>query len=276
MKKLFLAILMAQTVWAGFAKEKKTYRPVRIAMAQIFCLDGDRSGNLVRIENALKEASKNKVELIAFPESAILGWQNPEAYKRATPIPGEDSDLLCGLAKKYKMFVCIGLDEKDGDKLYDSAILIDDSGQILMKHRKVNVLPEYMNPPYTVGERKTVSIVKTKFGNIGILICADTFQSELLTLPDEQKLDVLLVPYGWNAPEGLWPGHGKELQKVVVNASKKLNCSVVGTDLVGEMSHGPFSGEIYGGQSIAYDNKKDRFYFGADRDKDLVIFTLNL
>lgn len=75
-------------------------------MAQILCIDGDRAGNFVRIENALIEAKKQNIEIIVFPESSILGWQNPDAHKRADPIPGDDSNRLCELAEKYGIFIC--------------------------------------------------------------------------------------------------------------------------------------------------------------------------
>jgi predicted amidohydrolase len=84
---------------------------IKIAMCQIFVLDGDRAGNFVRIENAICEAKESGAEIVCLPETAILGWVNPDAHKRAHPIPGEDSDRLCNLAKKYKVHLCAGLEE---------------------------------------------------------------------------------------------------------------------------------------------------------------------
>ena len=155
---------------------------VSIAMAQIFCLDGDREGNLVRIENAIAEARLKGAEIVALPESCILGWVNPAAHQRAFPIPGEDSEKLCALAKKYEVYLSIGLDEKEGDRLYGSCLLIDNNGKIRLKHRKINVLPELMTPPYSVGDG--VNAVETEFGRIGILICADSAREEQ---PDAQE-----------------------------------------------------------------------------------------
>ena len=40
---------------------------VKIAMAQIFCLDGDIAGNFVRIENAIIEAKEKQANIIVFP-----------------------------------------------------------------------------------------------------------------------------------------------------------------------------------------------------------------
>jgi predicted amidohydrolase len=251
----------------------KTQR-VKIAMAQIFCLDGDRLGNLLRIENAAKEAHLQKADIVLFPESSIFGWVNPVAHERATPIPGGDSDSLCQMAKKYKIHICIGLDEKEGEKLFDSAILIDDKGVILLKHRKINVLANLMTPQYSVGNG--VKTVQTKFGKVGVMICADSFQDDLLQEMAAQKPDLLLIPYGWAAPENKWPDHGKELHKVVQNAAKKIGCPVIGTDLIGQISHGPWTGQIYGGQSVAANQKGDILIIGKDRERDIIVFNVDL
>jgi predicted amidohydrolase len=251
--------------------KKKT---IKIAMAQIFCLDGDRSGNLLRIENAIKEAKLKKAEIVLFPESSIFGWVNPEAHKRATAIPGGDADSLCAMAKKYQIYVCIGLDEKDGNKLFDSAILIDNQGIILLKHRKINVLLDLMTPQYTVG--KGVKTVETPFGKIGLMICADSFQADLLNDMAAQKPDLLLIPYGWAAPETKWPEHGKELHKTVQKAAKLINCPVIGTDLIGQIAHGPWTGQIYGGQSVAANEKGDIIALGKDRERDIIVFDVEI
>ncbi len=247
----------------------RTLSEIIIALAQIMCIDGDRSGNFLRIENAIIEAKAKKAEIIVFPESAIFGWINPEAHTRATEIPGTDSEMLCSFAKKYKIFICIGLDEKAGNQLFDAAILIDDTGKILLKHRKINVLPNLMTPSYSVGEG--VQAVETKFGKIGVMICADSFQEDLLDKMAVQKPDLMLIPYGWAAPENEWPQHGKALEKVVKNVAQKLNCPVIGTDLVGQVSHGPWAGQIYGGQSVACDKDGNILKIGKDREREVLI-----
>jgi predicted amidohydrolase len=245
---------------------------VRIAMCQIFCLDGDRSGNLVRIEEALREAREQKAQIACFPETSLYGWVNPTAHQRAQPIPGRDSDALCRLAKKYGMFLCVGLAEKENENLYDTALLIDDSGRILLKHRKMNILRELMSPPYTPGTE--IQSVDTSVGRIGILICADTFWRKNLDGMALLKPDLVLVPYGWAAKEESWPAHGKELHATVAQAASVMRVPVVGTDLVGEISHGPWRGYVYGGQSVAANAQGRILVTAKDRDRDIVVFDI--
>ncbi len=245
----------------------------KIAMCQIFVLDGDRAGNFIRIENAISEARKAGAEIVCLPETAILGWVNPDAHQRAYPIPGKDSAHLCELAKKYRVYLCAGLEEKDGKRLYDSVILTDDKGKILLKHRKINIMPELMTPPYTPGSK--VNIEKTRFGKIGILICADTHDDKILDRMAALKPDLLLVPYGYAAPENDWPDHGKQLKRVVTKTARKIGAPAVGTNLVGQITNGPWTGRVYGGQSIAADKNDKVIGIARDRDRDIKIITVN-
>ena len=271
---LWLIILSILACQAGPVSQTDTAEDmsVNIAIAQIFCLDGDRSGNFRRIENALMQAKAADADIVCFPEMAILGWVNPDAHQRAFPIPGPDTDRLGALAKQYGLYIAIGLGEKVGDHLYDSAVLIDDQGNILLKHRKQNILSELMDPAYTPGSG--VQVVETKFGRIGMLICADTFLEDLVNEMAELKPDLLLIPYGWAEHEDRWPEHGQELEKVVINTGKKVQATVIGTDLVGEISKGPWAGYVYGGQSLAVDSTGKLLAKLADRDAELRVIKI--
>ncbi len=258
----------------GFLSGRPEDRFVKVAICQIFCLDGDRSGNFARIENAVAEAKRAGADIACLPETAILGWVNPEAHRRAYPIPGEDSERLRGLAARYRIFISAGLAEKEGERLYDSVILVDDEGRILLKHRKINILTELMTPPYAPGEE--VGVAETCFGRIGLLICADTFKNDLLQRMAVLEPDLVLVPYGWAAEEDHWPTHGKELENTVAKAARTIGAPVVGTDLVGEITHGPWTGLVYGGQSVAADAEGNVLTVAADRDREIKIIRVPL
>lgn len=247
---------------------------IRIAMCQIVCLDGDRRGNFARIENVVRGAKDGAAELVCLPEMALYGWVNPEAHPRARAIPGEDSDHLCELARRYGVWLCAGLAENEGGTLYDSALLISDTGQIVSKHRKINLLKELMAPPYTPGQE--VNVADTRFGRMGLLICADTHERALLEQMAALKPDLVLVPYGYAAEEDAWPGHGKVLERVVTNAAKTIGAAVIGTNLLGQITHGPWKGRTYAGHSVAADKRGEILAVGADFDRDMKIVALSI
>jgi predicted amidohydrolase len=240
-------------------------------MCQIFILDGDRSGNFVRIENAIAEAKSKGAELICFPEATMLGWLNSDAHARACTIPGPDSEQLCELAKKYGVYLCIGVEEFELGRLFNSALLIDDRGRILLKHRQVNIPQKLMSPPYSAGSESDIATVNTKFGKIGLLICADTHREDLLDRMAALKPNLLLAPYGYAEEELKWPAHGEEFHNVVINAAKRTGAAVIGTNPVGRISRGPWGGRVYGGNSIAVDKTGNIIDTAKDRDRDVKI-----
>jgi predicted amidohydrolase len=251
-------------------------RKVKVAVCQILVIDGDREGNFRRIEYALETARAAGAQIATFPESSILGWENPDAHRMATPIPGADSDRIAALARRYGLMIAIGLDEKDGEHLYDSAILVDKTGKLLWKYRKMNVLPELMSPPYSVGTPEGIGAVETEFGRIAIVICADTFGDDYAKRVEALKPDVALVPYGWAAEVGEWPEHEKELEQLVAKRARQWGCPVVGTDLVGEMTHGPWKGRTYGGASVVAGGDGKTLAVLRDRDVDVRVMDLTL
>ena len=271
------ALMLGYSAWDGRAApagrvakpHSKGKSTVRIAVCQILVIDGDREGNFRRIEYALEAAQAGNADIAAFPESAILGWENPDAHRQATPIPGADSDRIAALARQYGLMIAIGLDEKDGERLYDSAILVDRTGKLLWKHRKLNVLPELMTPPYSEGKPEGIGVVETEYGRIGLVICADTFGDTYAERIRELKPDLMLVPYGWAAEVQKWPAHEKEMERLVVRRAKMWKCPVVGTDLVGVMTQGPWMARTYGGASVVADGTGKVLALLRDRDVEV-------
>ncbi|MFB3924259.1 MAG: carbon-nitrogen hydrolase family protein [Terriglobia bacterium] len=268
--KLIFALLLT----LGFAADARA--EVRIAVCQILVIDGDREGNFRRIEYALEDARAGRADIAAFPESAILGWENPDAHRLATPIPGSDSDRVAMLARKYRMAISIGVDEKDGEYLYGSAIFVDKMGKLLWKHRKLNVLPELMNPPYAVGKPEDIGVVDTEFGRVGIVICADMFGDAYAERVGKLKPDLMLVPFGWAAEAHRWPEHEKDLERLVAGRAELWKCHVVGTDLVGVMMHGPWTGRTYGGGSVVAGGSGKVLAILRDRDVEVRVVKLPL
>jgi predicted amidohydrolase len=251
-------------------------RSVRVALCQILSIDGDREGNFRRIEYALETARDAGAAIAAFPESVILGWENPDAHRLATPIPGADSDRIAALAKKYGVMISIGLDEKDGDRLYDSAILVDNTGRLLWKHRKLTVLPELMDPPYAEGTAEGIGGAETEWGRIGMLICADTFGDAYAERIRSFSPDLVLIPFGWAAEMDRWPGHSKSLETLVVRRAKQWNVPVIAANLVGLMTHGPWKGQTFGGASLAVNGSGDILLALRDRDVDVRVVDVPL
>ncbi len=246
-------------------------RVLRVAVCQTFCIDGDIEGNLRRIEYAVQDAARQNADIACFAETAVIGWINPAAHELATTIPGELSDRIATMARAHNIMLSIGLCEKEGNALYDSAVLLGPDGEILLKHRKINILTELMDPPYTCGDADDIRVVDTPIGRVGLIICADCFREENIKALGEQKPELITIPYGWAADRSEWPEHGKRLAARVASVASRTHCPVVGTDLVGVISSGPWKGKTYGGQSVVADEAGEILATLRDRDAEVKV-----
>lgn len=248
---------------------------VRVAAVQI-AVEGDLDGALEAMDGALAEAAARGADIALLPETSIYGWVNPEAHRLADPIPGPTTDRLAELARRHDLMIAVGLAESEAGNLYNSAVLIDSDGTLLLKHRKANILTRLMTPPYTPGPDETASVIDTRLGRIGMLICADIFKNESVKDLAAAEPDLVLVPFSWSAPADQWPEHGAGLHTWISITARRVQAPVVGVDGTGTILHGPWKDQIIGGQSAASD--KDGTILGtlADRRPDLRLFEFHL
>ena len=250
---LFSSGLVLLVVFIGlfFSVRVFSMEKIKIALAQVKCIDSDLEGNFNRIKALVVRARSEEAKMVFFPETVDLGWANTEAHRLAGPVPGPFSQRISLLAKEHDIWIGIGLCEKEGDKLYDTAVLIDPEGEIVLKHRKINLLAWLMDPPYTPGKAADIKAVDTPLGRVGLLICADSFKEEFLEAMARQKPDLVYIPYGWAYPKDGWPEHGFQLIKTVQKAARYIGAPVIGPNLVGEITHGEWKGRTFEGLSTA-------------------------
>jgi len=251
-------------------------RSVTVAVCQIRCVDSDVEGNIRRITRAVEEAAEKGAQIAAFPETVFIGWVNTAAHRLAQPIPGRFSDIICRLAKKHTIVISIGLTEKADGGIYDSMILVGADGRILLKHRKINTMPELMTPPYLQGKKEDLSAVDTLLGRTGAMICADSFIDEHHEIMKSLRPDFLLIPYGWAAKRNEWPAHGKKLEETVWRIAKDVGVPVVGTNLLGEITCGPWKGKTYEGHSVVADSSGAILALGKDNEEQTLTVNVPL
>ncbi|MCK4863638.1 MAG: carbon-nitrogen hydrolase family protein, partial [Dehalococcoidales bacterium] len=98
--------------------------------------------NLESVISAIKEATAKQASLIVLPECCLTGYvfdSREEALPFAETIPGPTTENLISLCSELKVYVILGLLEKDGDKLFNAAAFVGPDG-LVGKYRK-NHLP---------------------------------------------------------------------------------------------------------------------------------------
>ena len=103
---------------------------MRIACAQFQPVLGNLEANRKRVAQLTAEATG--VDLLVFPELASSGYafaSREEAMAAAESArDGPFARLLVELARHHRMFLVAGLCEKDGERLYNTAILVAPDG----------------------------------------------------------------------------------------------------------------------------------------------------
>jgi predicted amidohydrolase len=176
---------------------------VRVAACQIKVSE-DTDKNLKKILKYLECAGKNKIDIICFPEKS-LQWQNIPYRDLSSHL--EKIGTIC---KKYAIYCLVGGIVYDNKKKINNLYLINRQGKIQAIHSKVNLF--YMEKQlgfYKAGKQMTV--VKTDFGKIGLSICWDNANPDLIKELSKKGAEIIFAAMhlndhkkmGYSLPD--WP-----------------------------------------------------------------------
>ena len=225
---------------------------VRIGLAQLLVEGGEPGRNLDRAGALAEQAAREGCETVLLPECLDLGWTHPSAMTEAQPIPGPYSDRLRGLARDLGVFVCGGLTERDGDRVYNTAVLLDPHGDLLVKHRKINLLL-VEQPFYGVG--RSLSVVETSFGLVGVNVCADNYGDSLAIGHALARMgaQLILSPSSWTVDYSIAEAedpYGEKWIRPYTILARLYDLVVAGTTSVGYIVGGPYEGKKMVGCSL--------------------------
>jgi predicted amidohydrolase len=225
----------------------------KLAMGQMLVEGGEVKANLNRATGMIQNATTSGCNVIVLPECMDLGWANPAARDLAQPIPGPSSDTLCRAARESKIHIVAGLTERADERIYDTALLISPSGQILVKHRKINILTE-VEGMYSVGDR--LSVATTSLGKIGVDICADNFPDSLALghALARMSAEILLSPCSWAVEaqhDNKEDPYGSSWKRSYTTLARLYDMTIVGVSNVGWINAGTWKGRKCIGCSLA-------------------------
>ena len=225
----------------------------RVAMGQMRVEGGEPERNLERAVHLIRRAGEAGCAVVVLPECLDLGWTHPSARERAQPIPGPHSETLSLAARTAGVYVVAGLTERDGERLYNAAVLISPSGEILRKHRKINEL-DFARELYTTGD--SLAVTETPLGTIGINICADNSPDSLALGQSLGRMGarLLLSPSAWAVEadhDNAKDPYGRMWRESYTTLAKQHEMTIVGVSNVGWMTGGPWQGRKCIGCSLA-------------------------
>jgi predicted amidohydrolase len=222
---------------------------MKVALIQMRVDPAAKAKNLARAEALISQAAASGHEVLVMP----LGWTDPSARTEADEIPnGESCSRLRSAARRDQVYVCSGIVERFGTRIFNSAVLIAPDGEMLIHYRKIHEL-DIAHDLYARGDR--LHVAHTPLGTIGVMICADGFApgqviSRTLGLMGAK---LILSPCAWAVPadhDNQKDPYGKLWLDSYRPVAREFRLSIVGVSNVGPISVGPWKGRKCIGNSL--------------------------
>ncbi len=156
------------------------------------CL-ADKTAQLEKLTHVAQQAATNQSRLLLCPESFMTGYYvKDQLAELAESADGQFISQACYIAKTNNIALVFGYAERSVDGLYNSAIVINHSGQVISNFRKLHLPGEFEKSNYKPGS----DFVEFNIEGIkaSILICYDSEYPEAVRKLALAGTELLLVP----------------------------------------------------------------------------------
>ena len=185
----------------------------RIALLHISMVPGAIDRNRSVIVEAVKYAAAVGAQWIITPELAVCGLQFAQVIGTdwIQPQPDEWTRHFCHLVKDLKRTVFLSCPERDERRLYNAVFVINPHGEIVGKHRKINVASDSLSwaSPGEVADPLECDGIK-----VGVLICSDMYTPNITGGLKSRGAQILVSPASWgpgiHEPNGEWEKRTRE------------------------------------------------------------------
>ena len=185
---------------------------VRSAVVQDSPVVFDREATLKKVRNLVKQAADRGTALVVMPEAFVSGYpigldfgarvglRQPKGredfrryYESAVDVPGPACEALGRVAKEGKVFLVIGVIERDGGTLYCTVLFFSPDGTMMGKHRKL--MPTAMERLiWGFGDGSTMPVFDTPLGKLGSVICWENYMPMLRMHMYSQGIQLYCAP----------------------------------------------------------------------------------
>jgi predicted amidohydrolase len=218
----------------------------------------DTAKNIERMDLAVTQSAKAGAHLVLFSEAAttglILNDDPRHDLMLGEPVPGPATTHFAELAKSSRIHIAFGILERDGAALYDTAVLVGPSGDILLKYRRMD--PQWHSK---IGDSKVYRegtecpAVDTPIGRFSFAICGDLFNDMVAEQVREQHPTYLLMPFARCFDSGLCDQKRWETEErqIYIERVQKMAVTTLMANSIGEKA---FDGGSFGGAMVVHAN----------------------
>ena len=183
----------------------------KLAVIQMKVTDNKRE-NIEKAKNMIREAAENGADVVVLPEIFNSPYSTSSFPVYAEEYPGETSLEMMKIAEECSIVLVAGsIPEKDGDNIFNTSYIYNQSGELLGSHRKMHLFDinikggQYFKESDVLTPGKDFTVVDTDFGKIGVGICYDIRFPEYFRILSEMGAELAVLPAAFNMTTG--PAH---------------------------------------------------------------------
>ena len=244
-------------------KRARSKSLVQLGLIQTRC-SAQPEENLRRTLARAREAAERGCRIICtqelFRSEYFCQSEDHKYFALAEPIPGPTTHCFQRLAKKHRVVVIVSLFEKRGAGVYhNSAAIIDADGALLGVYRKMHIPddPLFYEKFYFAPGDLGFRVWKTRYANIGVLICWDQWYPEAARLAALRGAQILFYPtaIGWHPSEKRKYGAAQHSAWETIQRSHAIanGCYVASVNRIGLERPAGGDGIEFWGQSFVAD-----------------------
>jgi len=186
-------------------------KTVTLALIQMMC-SPDVNANFDKAVDRIRDAAQEGAQIVCtqelFKSTYFCQTEDWRAYELAEEVRENSTTVmkLRKLASELEIVLVAGLFEKRALGIYhNSAVVIDADGSYLGKYRKMHIPddPYYYEKFFFTPGDLGYKTFKTRYADIGVLICWDQWFPEAARLLGLQGVEIIFIPtaIGFSAPE---------------------------------------------------------------------------
>jgi predicted amidohydrolase len=150
---------------------------IRVAVVQMRSTR-DLAENVRKIEAQLARCAADGVQIAVFPECALTGYFEDEFMRAVSAEQLASAERqVADACRTHDTYAIVGTPYRDGDRLFNSAVVITPRGEVLARYHKIQLAESWP----VAGERLLVFPIDGILASI--IICHDERYPELVRLP---------------------------------------------------------------------------------------------
>jgi predicted amidohydrolase len=158
----------------------------------------------------------NRPDIVCLTETFQLAATQPRPKydQLAEPIPGPTTSRVAEWARAHNCYVICPIHERQGGKVYNTAVVLDRSGRVAATYRKVHVVENEMQEGASCG-RSAPTAIHTDFGKIGIQTCFDVNWPDGWAALKRDGAEIVFWPSAYPGGRALYPHAWRNIFHIV-------------------------------------------------------------